>query len=143
MAQAPPARLLTRRNRLPKPVFTARGFPFAEFAMFASLTGAWPINVGTGERVACGIAGAALLANGIRHPSIVNAGLAVLGGALLQRSATGHCALYQRLGIDTSGKPAAAERQDEVTEASADSFPASDPPAWTPTSSLGTPGARS
>lgn len=111
--------------------------------MFASLMGEWPVNVGTGERVACGIAGGALLANGVRHPSIVNAGLALIGGALLQRSVTGHCALYQRLGVDTSDRPSVPKRQDGIAEASAESFPASDPPAWTPVSSAGAPQTRS
>ncbi|HJU20198.1 MAG TPA: DUF2892 domain-containing protein [Stellaceae bacterium] len=112
--------------------------------MLESLTrwSALPINVGTGERIACGLIGAGLLANGIWRPSLPNAIFALAGGALLQRGLTGYCALYRRLDIDTAGKPAAAaQQQDTVADASADSFPASDPPAWTPVSALGSPDA--
>ena len=63
---------------------------------------------------------------------------AALGGAmLLKRAITGHCEVKQKLGIGENPAQSAARRRrprrkDPVLEASEDSFPASDPPAWTP-----------
>ena len=71
-------------------------------------------NVGEGERIGSVIAGFVLVAGGL---------------ALLQRGLSGHCPVYGRLGIDTA---TAAADGDAVACASEDSFPASDPPSWTP-----------
>jgi hypothetical protein len=90
-------------------------------------------NVGTAERIGSSIAGAALIARAFARPSLARFVVAIGGWMLLQRGMTGHCSLYQALGIgDPSREPDRAPGRDRVTEASEDSFPASDPPAWTP-----------
>jgi hypothetical protein len=111
-------------------------------------------NVGRTERWLSILGGAALVMRGMQRPSMTNALLGLGGVGLLYRGITGHCPAYEALGIDRS-EASYAERQrpptlegtgrrsirDEIAEASEDSFPASDPPSWTPTASLGGPGA--
>jgi hypothetical protein len=59
------------------------------------------INVNNMERWASVLGGAALAALALRRRSKGAVGLAALAGApLLWRGATGHCAVYQKLGID-------------------------------------------
>jgi len=60
------------------------------------------VNVGATERLISGIGGAAFLTYGLSRGTWGGAALALLGGALLYRGATGHCSLYEALGVDTS-----------------------------------------
>ena len=60
-----------------------------------------PHNVATPERVGSVALGAALIAYGLRERDAKGILAAFIGGAFVQRGATGHCAVYDALGIST------------------------------------------
>jgi uncharacterized membrane protein len=71
--------------------------------------GAWRVNVGRTERWLSLVAGGVLAAYGMRRRSTPGGAAALAGAALLYRGATGHCNVYQALGINR-GNGAASRR---------------------------------
>jgi uncharacterized membrane protein len=62
------------------------------------------VNVGDNERVASALAGAGLIASGIKKRSPLGMLMAAGGAVLMQRGLTGHCGLYERMGRNTATK---------------------------------------
>jgi uncharacterized membrane protein len=58
------------------------------------------VNVGDGERVLSAVAGGAALLYGLARGRLGGWALAGLGAALAYRGLSGHCGMYQALGID-------------------------------------------
>jgi uncharacterized membrane protein len=88
-------------------------------------------NLGGTERLVSLLAGTALLFYGLaRRPSLMSLALAAGGGLLLQRGASGQCRIYQALGIDTRNP--VSRHRDAIDRDIEQSFPASDPPSWSP-----------
>jgi uncharacterized membrane protein len=74
--------------------------PARSIARRAGLTG--PVNVGRGERIVSGLLGGALASYGLRRGGISGWLVALLGGGLVSRAATGHCPAYSALGMTTA-----------------------------------------
>jgi len=63
---------------------------------------AMPRNVSQPERMASAVGGAALVLAGLSRGKLSGLLLSLCGSALVYRGWTGHCQMYQALGVDTS-----------------------------------------
>src|SRR5262245_11102690 len=66
------------------------------------------VNVNDTERWLSAAGGGLLALLGMARRDAAGLGLAALGGALVYRGLTGHCRLYQALGVDTARPHGAA-----------------------------------
>ena len=73
---------------------------------FAATTYEGRVNVGRIERWLSMAAGGALAAYALRRREVPGGAAAIAGAALLYRGATGHCDVYQALGINRNGRQA-------------------------------------
>ena len=102
-------------REIPRPTGAAHHRPKKEAGRRTSRA-----NVGEVERVASAALGGTLLLLGLGRRSLGGAAAAALGGGLVYRAVTGHCHLYEALGIDSAadhGTPGASEDAPEATAA--------------------------
>lgn len=68
-----------------------------------------PVNIAGAERIVSLVAGGLLTLDGLRRKSPTGAIEALLGSALLERGVTGHCRVYDAMGMSTADAAGAPE----------------------------------
>ncbi len=76
--------------------------PLADSPVLNSVRAALDINVNQPERIGSVAAGAGLVLYGASRKSLGGILIALLGGALIRRGVTGHCDMYEKLGINSN-----------------------------------------
>jgi uncharacterized membrane protein len=74
-----------------------------DYAQPDAETGGSDVNVNQTERWISGLAGGALAVYGLSRRTWGGAVLALVGGTLIARGSTGHCYMYDALGVNTAG----------------------------------------
>jgi uncharacterized membrane protein len=66
------------------------------------------VNVGDAERLLSAVGGGVLALLGLSRRSLGGLALTAIGGSLVYRGVTGHCSMYQALGVNTADQPGPA-----------------------------------
>jgi uncharacterized membrane protein len=82
---------------------TVAGQDVSDLTGGESTTSSTSVNVGQYERWASAVGGGALALYGITRGSLGGIALALVGAALVQRGATGHCNLYEAMNFSSAG----------------------------------------